>query len=63
MFDKLLRVIKMVFQQTVNYAFPTGSVYGFGIKRRRRTPTISALWRFDPPAAPLVCVLHTLCNG
>ena len=29
-----------------NYAFPTGSVYGFGIKRRRhrrrrRTPTIS----------------------
>ena len=24
----------------INYAFPTGSVYGFGIKRRR-TPTIS----------------------
>ena len=26
---------------TFNYAFPTGSVYGFGIKRRQRTPASS----------------------
>ena len=30
-------------QCSYNYAFPTGSVYGFGIKRRRRPADASVL--------------------
>ena len=45
----LLIIIIKLFAMLVNYAFPTGSVYGFGKKRRKRrkrkrrkrTPTIS----------------------
>ena len=48
-----------------NYAFPTGSVYGFGMKWRGRTPTISESASnlknsaYIPPNRPILHIVWT----